>query len=316
MIAAIEAGVRALGRYLDFQGVSLHAWNASILDEAAEERRVVEYTLDCRSSGSDSQVVYRWIGKFYSDDSGQATFRNMLAVSEALRHEAGQVSLTVARPLFYEAQSRFLVQTRIDGQSYVTLAQASDSDRHFRRAGRALAEFQALGPRIQSIPSPVAWMQEHLQQLVRPAPEFLAAHFPEYRHKIAASLDWILVAQDEWCSQVIPCPLHRDFHLRQLFAKDSQVGLIDWDCFAWGDPAFDVAYFTAYLQSHLPESQVAGATAAFLDGYLTLGSAEVLPRLPVYETFNYLRRACRRLRLQDRDWRQQAERLLCRIHVP
>jgi aminoglycoside phosphotransferase (APT) family kinase protein len=49
-----------------------------------------------------------------------------------------------------------------------------------------------------------------------------------------------------------------------------QICLIDWDLLAWGDPAFDVAYFIVYLRTHLCPSRIGSAVAAFLTGYLSL----------------------------------------------
>jgi aminoglycoside phosphotransferase (APT) family kinase protein len=106
-------------------------------------------------------------------------------------------------------------------------------------------------------------------------------------------------------------PLHRDFHLRQLFDDGAHVTVLDWEDAAAGDPAFDVGYFTAYLRTHHGDAAAAGGIAAFRAGYG--GDDALWARVPVYERFNFLRRAARRWRLKDDGWERELAAMMQRL---
>ena len=98
-----------------------------------------------------------------------------------------------------------------------------------------------------------------------------------------------------------------------MIAADERVGVVDWDRYAWGDPAFDVGYYIAYLETHLDPPMARSWIVAFRAGYATQGNEAVFERVPFYLTFNSLRRACRRFRLQDENWREGLDRMLARV---
>jgi aminoglycoside phosphotransferase (APT) family kinase protein len=106
-------------------------------------------------------------------------------------------------------------------------------------------------------------------------------------------------------------PLHRDFHLRQLFDAGEHVTVLDWDDAASVEPTFDVGYFTAYLKTHHEAADAGQGIDAFAAGY---GGDEALwARVPVYERFNFLRRAARRYRLRDAGWERELASMLRRL---
>ena len=110
-------------------------------------------------------------------------------------------------------------------------------------------------------------------------------------------------------SQVAISPLHRDFHLRQLFSGQGRVWLIDWDLCAKGDPALDVGNFLAYLKTHLRQHWIP-STDAFLEGYFRDRPSPPLERVPLYEAFTYLRLACKRFRLKGDRWKEKTGDML------
>lgn len=314
MLATTEVGVDVLRQHLRSQGQLMQSCNAAILDQTTDERRVVEYQTEHRCSDGTTVGKSHWISKFYANQQGNNTFQVMVAVRQALLEATGSCRLAVPEALHYDRANRVLLQEKVTGRPYVDLVNSSDFDHHLREAGQALAELHSLEMKLEPHVAPLTEMSHHIEQLIRPEPAQLHDHFPKYAERLEACLRWIVAQEDSWRRQFVPGPIHRDIHLRQLFAAESKVWLVDWDCFAWGDPAFDVAYFTAYLQSHLSVSRQPRAVAAFLDGYFKIGRDELLARIPVYENFNLIRRACRRLRLRDFDWRAQAERMLQRMN--
>lgn len=307
MTAGVIDGINSLAKYLGRTGHEDVSWNARVLDRTTDQRMVVEYSVRCgETANRTDSAAQTFIGKFYSDDTGQVCFKNMQAVRSALVQSSRLGPLSIPQPFHYDHRVRFLIQQRVPGIAFTELIKDEDFRRPISVAAQALAQLHALelgGYRTTQL-------HHHIDELIRPHPVVLSQHFPQYRSLIEDCLDYLHRQQVSWTDQTDRAPIHRDFQLRQLFFADPSVWLIDWDLFACGDPAFDVAYFVVYLRTHLPNWQSESAIDAFLESYLSIGSSTVLQRLPAYESFNYLRRACRRFRLQDDGWQQQLEKMM------
>ena len=307
--ARIAQGARALVGLAPVEGFARPVWTPRVIDRVAGERTVVEYTLSERGR-RPRRPALRVIGKFYAGDTGRRTYRVMRELSARLAGTPGS-PLAIPRPLAYDRSRRILLQERVPGVPFTKLVGRDGDRRLCRLAGSALACLHGLPLRLGR----QTWLPDHLRELVRPHPRRLAEAFPEYRGLVEAVLAEIGERERSWRGRVAIAPLHRDFHLRQLFRdgeRSDRAWLIDWDCYAKGDPAFDVAYFTAYLRTHLG-GRAEPFVEAFLDGYAAgRPGAALLRRLPTYEAFNYLRRACRRFRLRDTGWQTEMRAMLAR----
>lgn len=245
------------------------------------------------------------IGKFYPDGTGE----RVLEVTRALAARAaaaGTTALRIDRPRGYDAGLRLLLQDPVPG---TRLDAGALDPAAVGRAGIALRELHGLGgPAFEA-----KTLADHLRELSQPLPTVLAADRPQYRDRIATALARMASAEAAWTgTQCVP--LHRDFHLRQLFTAGEHIGVIDWDLFAYGDPAFDVAYFITYLHNHYDDAVAGPAAAAFLRGYGAPGAIPDLDaRLPAYEAFNFMRRACRRFRLRDPGWEFEIQKMMARL---
>src|SRR5262249_20493753 len=182
----------------------------------------------------------------------------------------------------------------------------AESPRVMPRVGRALRELheQPLWPGLERR------LRDHVAELIRPAPAALVEAFPELAGTVNRTLERLRFADERW-GKLPMTWLHRDFHLRQLFDDGRRVTVIDWDDLAFGDAAFDIGYFTAYLKTHHAAADAETGIAAFRSGY---GGDEALwSRVPDYERFNFLRRACRRFRLKDDGWREEIGAMMARL---
>ncbi len=233
------------------------------------------------------------VGKFYTDDAGERTFAVMCDLVAALRVRPGL--LAVPAPLFYDERHRLLAMETAPGEPLAIGARGPHAGAVLRRVGRALAELH----RLPAPAGPTLGLEEHLADLVRPHPADLARIAPEYAG-LAADL---LVALRESVALAAPvtAPVHRDFHLRQLFDGEGRIWLIDWDLFAAGDPALDVGNFCVYLRTHLGDAAPA-AVAAFLEGYAADGGEASIRRAAPYAAFTYLRLACKAARIGRPGW--------------
>jgi len=276
-------------------------WESTVrtLDRRTAERHVAEIRFTRR--GTEERRV---IAKLYSDETGRATFETMKAVEAGLACRPSP-SLAVPAAVLYDAESRLLVQEVAQGIPYVALIEDPSFVDHLARAGRALATLHSL----ETGAAPVKGFREHIAEIVRPHPLELATAYPAYRELIEGRLAQMRACDAGW-QLTSAAPIHRDFHLRQLFAGDDRTWLVDWDHFCLGDPAFDVGYFTTYLSNHLEPRLADLGTQAFLEAYSELRPDDFRDRLPVYASFNYLRRACRRFRLRDAGWEAELERMM------
>jgi len=269
------------------------------LDRRTVERHVAEICFT--RSGSEERRV---IAKLFSDETGQTTFETMKAVEAGLERLPSPV-LAVPSAVLYDSRRRLLVQEVAEGVPYVELIEDPTFVDLIARAGRALATLHSLEPRR----APVKTLEDHIAEIVRPHPIELATAYPEYRRLIEERLARMR-ARDTGLQSRAVAPIHRDFHLRQLFAGPDRTWLVDWDQFCLGDPAFDVAYFTVYLSNHLEPQLAARCEHAFLEAYSELRPDDFRDRMPLYASFNYLRRACRRFRLRDGGWEPELHRMM------
>ena len=289
--ARIVAGASVLQRT-----VGPGPWTWRVLTGPVDGRAVVRY------EGPTGTVL---IGKFYPDDTGEHAFRDTAAL--AARGAAAAVrTLHIATPRSYEPGLRLMLQDPMPG---ARLDAGTLDLGALERAGTALAELHGLGGAATEVKT----LADHLRELSQPLPTALAADRPQYRDRIEAALVRMATAESTWTGTRC-APLHRDFHLRQLFAAGARIGVIDWDLFAYGDPAFDVVYFTTYLRNHYDTATAQPAVEAFLRGYRAQQSIPDLEaRRPAYEAFNYMRRACRRFRLRDPGWEFEIQKMMQRL---
>lgn len=307
MILSVEAGAEALLEFLTISGHQKPQWESNILEKTANDRMVVQYSFYDRESQWERKPFLTLIGKFYADETGEQTYRIMRVLMTTLSQTGTTPLLAIPQPLFYDPVRRFLAQERAEGVPYRELLSRSDYRKNFRLAGKALAMLHA-----QRVPAgETKWIRDHLTELIHPHPMRLAEQIPWYRPLVERLIETMGEREKEWKKEIDVSPLHRDFHLRQLFYGQDQVWVIDWDLFAKGDPALDVGNFVVYLKTHLTQ-RCLPSIDAFLEGYFSDRPSSILERVPLYEALTYLRLACKRFRLKGDYWREKVNEMLLR----
>jgi aminoglycoside phosphotransferase (APT) family kinase protein len=269
-------------------------WVAHVLEESPDGRAVVSFEHASR----------RLIGKVRADGGGARAYELLGALSRTRC-----ATLQVARPVAWFPEHGALITEVAAGTACRTLDLAADGGA-IARIARALSELHSvvLPPGV-TLPGPKS-LADHVAELMQPAPWVLARRFPVHAHAISHTLAQLTAEEASWGVTPVSV-LHRDFHLRQLFDDGTRITVLDWDDAALGDPAFDVGYFTAYLRTHYAADDAEVGIAAFRASYG--GALGLWERVPAYERFNYLRRACRRLRMRDPGWREAIEAMLLRL---
>lgn len=118
-------------------------------------------------------------------------------------------------------------------------------------------------------------------------------------------------------SPAASCPIHGDFHSRQVLVNGSEVTLIDFDEAVWSDPAADLGNFVAHLERAVvrgltPASQVEPMREALWEGYRVSNDNELGNRVRLYTAIGLFRLAPRCFRYREPDWPERAEALLDR----
>lgn len=312
-MTAIDDAAASVQDFLARHGRHRAGLTGRALATPASGRSVFEYALADDPAGVAAASM---IAKCFPDASGAQVFATLRALSAAIAAQ-GCRTLAVPEALHYDAARCCLVQARADGMPLgAALAAAVDADSRdalLQRAGRALGELHGLDPVALGAGTPKQ-LADHINDLMRPHPLSVALALPEHAARLRALTARLLEAGAALGSVPPAVPLHRDFHVSQMFVDGERIALIDWDLFAAGDPSLDVGNFMMHLELRCG-AEFESAQTAFLSGYVAVRPADALARVPLYQAFNHLRRACKSFRLQAEGWPQRLDEHLERaIH--
>jgi len=274
--------------------------SAACLSDSPDGRRVTELRFRPRDA---HRRELRIIAKEFATDTGATTFAAMKALEAAEARRRDTAPLALPRALFYEPRLRTLGLEVAPGRPYRELVQERGFTAHLGLVGGALAGLHAL-----EVPSlRVATIDDHVEELMRPHPADMTAALPEHAGLVLRVLARLRAG--ERAAAYAPVPVHRDFHLGQLFRDRDRVAVIDWDLVARGDPALDLGNFAVHLRTRVPHAAPRGLDA-FLAGYAAHAGDGAFARMALYEALTYLRLACKRVRLRPDGWREDAVRML------
>lgn len=212
-------------------------------------RCVLAYTLmGCRKQ-TGQRFQQRVIGKAFRDERGARLFR----LQEVLwRNGFGPDAadgISVPQPLAYVPKLRMLVQASAPGQTLNELSLQGGICRQTARAAEGLARLHATQAFAEvaekdllkpyTLADELQGLDSYTAQLAQSRP----ADLPAVRDLRAALQNWA----QELPKTATVVPVHRDFYHSQVIFDGLRLHLIDFDLLAWGDPALDVANFTAHL---------------------------------------------------------------------
>jgi Ser/Thr protein kinase RdoA (MazF antagonist) len=261
---------------------------------------VVQYAFTQSQLPRSAEPALTLVGKSYTDDRGQQTFQIMRELNHNLARQADASALAVPQVLFYDPSLRLLAQQRVVGIPYTDLLDRPELTNYVQLAGAALAflhnQCLAVGREV--------WLRDHLVDLLYPQPSQLGEQLPQYRAQIET-----LIAEMESQERAIKPPveagpIHRNFGPSKVLYREGRAWVTDWDLFAQGDPALDIANFVVHLQVRLAH-QPRRAIAAFIEGYFNARPLLILERVPLYAAFAYLRLAAKCFRRKEARWEDQ-----------
>lgn len=301
MITRIESGAQSMLNYLG--DAHLWHWRHIVISETPGQRLVAQYVFQPDLSEKNAEAI-ETVGKFYADtDTGQHCYQAMRSVHAHLTQHQN-APLAIPKPLFYDQNNRLLILNWVSGEPFFDLLTNPQFEQYFWLAGKALAFLHNLPMNFGEVKT----LDDNIAELITPHPSMLAQKLPEQNERIAAIIRRLQIV-DSQLGTIKPVPLHRDFHLRQLFYEQDKLWLIDWDMYALGNPALDIGNFITYLETKIP-TQANTAIAAFLEGYQVLRPDISARNVRLYQAFTYLRLACKAYRLQAEDWGKRIDHYL------
>jgi hypothetical protein len=255
---------------------------------------------------SPAQQPLRLVAKCFPTGCGAGTFRNMALLWQALMDRGDEPTLAVPAPLAYDRARRCLLQQKAPGIKLAELTDTAAFEPALALVGRALAELH--GCRLP-LGTP-AELADHMTDLIHPHPRQLADAWPPERRRILDLVDTLAANPALSKGANPPGPVHRNFHVRQVFLHLRRVWLVDWGQLARGDPALDLGNFSVSLEMRFGTQRGTAAFEAFLSGYCALAGEESLAPVPAYRALAYLRRACEFSRIGRPDWQAGSAAML------
>ena len=228
-------------------------------------RCVLAYEL-CRSHSTSERLQV--IGKVFRDERG----RRLHALQCGLWNDgfgpAAADGIHVARSLGYVPEMRMHVQQRSPGQTLNELALIGSITPFIPRCAAALAKLHTSTVNTKLRPY---LLDDELASLDRFTAE-LIERLPNQANRIGALRARLLTMAATLPPAARLVPVHRDFYYSQVLIDGPRLTLIDFDLLALGDPAIDVANFTAHLLflglDKLGDLHaLAGDAQAFVDAY-------------------------------------------------
>lgn len=304
MISNIASGAEVLIKHLELKPTC--QWESEVLSETPGLRLVTRYTFRGASENRKAKNVES-VGKFYADQAtGEHCYRAMDNIYQLLKKHNNS-PLAIPEPIFYSYDNQLLSLKWVGYRPYSELINNRNYKHYLRLVGRALAYFHQLPVDYGKVKT----LQDHLDELITPHPAQVSEAIPEFTLRIRAIIHKLYKNDLTLVIPFTPAPLHRDFHLRQLFCDNNKLWVIDWDMYGLGDPALDVGNFLVYLATRIP-AKADKASSAFLEGYRSLNPNLGAANINQYKAFTYLRLACKAFRLQGLGWESRVDLMLAR----
>ncbi len=228
-------------------------------------RCVLAYELG-RSHGTDERLQV--IGKVFRDERGQRLHVLQRDLWVNGFGPAAADGIHVARSLGYVPEMRMHIQQRSPGRTLNELALIGSITPFIPRCAAALVKLHSAGVQTElktyQLEDELASLDRFNAELVERLPD-QAKRIGALRTKLQTRAATLPPASDL-------TPVHRDFYYSQVLIDGPRLTLIDFDLLALGDPAINVANFTAHLLflglDKLDDLHaLAGDAQAFVDAY-------------------------------------------------
>ena len=225
--------------------------NIEVLKYKPSRRCVLAYELKGRTRQRWQPTRHQVIGKVFRDDRGLRLHRLQQQLWQNGFGSDSVDGVHVPRPLAYVPEMHMQVQELAPGETLNELVIKTDVKPFIPLAAMGIA-------RLHHTPAPVSSNGQESVEMrsflltdeVKNLDQF-AEILAQVRPQSAPQVSSLHETLRAWAAHLpplpAPVPVHRDFYYSQLLFDGPRLTLIDLDLFALGDPAIDVANFTAHL---------------------------------------------------------------------
>ena len=277
-----------------------------VLVETVRQRKrrcVLRYQLRVEQDGRERTLgLY---GKVYRFARGEPVGRLMEALTRNGFHRDSADRISTPDVTAYLPDLSLLIQDEVGGRMVTEHLKTARAEWAIRRMAAAVAKLHNT-PLNLGEPYTLA---DYLSRCHPPHQE-LCERVPELR----PSVEHIVREAGkriESFKGVQPTLVHGDLHLAQVLVDEDRTWMIDFDACCVADPAADLGNVLVFIRNkHRVVDNPEMLADAFLDEYLKTRPHDVLARIPAFEAITYLRRACKRVRLEEKGWLRKAQRSL------
>jgi len=296
MRAALAAEMPELG------GDALAAVDIETL-RRRKQRCVLRYRVHLDTpSGRETRP---WIGKVYKADAGAPVAELMRLLWEAGFQRDAADDIAIPEVVAYLPRLSLLLQEEIGGVPVKDHLMTDNAEAALRAMARALAKLHKSPVRV----GPTYRIHDHLRRC-HPRPTVLRERCPELRPAVDEILHEAARLEQAY-DGFAPALIHGDFHMGQVHVGGGRTWMIDFDACCVADPAADIGNVLVFLKGKARKIPSAPLLAdAFQDEYFRHMPADIGRRVALYEAITHLRRACKRLRMEEDGWEKKARRFL------
>ncbi len=253
--------------------------------------------------GDSSRSETTFIAKVYKPGRGAPVSALMQRLWQNGFDRAATDQIAIPEVVAYLPDLSLILQEEVGGRPVGEYLTTPDAEHAVRRMACAVSKLHRTPLRLGE-----PYTLEDYLRRCHPTHVVLGQRVPE----VGSAIDEIveesrrLLASYAGCQPVL---MHGDLHMAQVHVGPERTWMIDFDACATGDPAADLGNVLVFLKDKkrvVPEVQ--RLVDAFLDEYFKTMPGEILMRVPLFEALTNLRRACKRLRLEEKNWRKRVRR--------
>ena len=280
--------------------VTVHAVRVETVRQR-KRRCVLRYHLQIEQDGRQGRLgLY---GKVYRFARGAPVAHLMEALTRSGFQRDSTDHISTPDVTAYLPDLSLLIQEEVGGRMVTDYLKTPRAEWAIRRMAAAVAKLHNTSLNLGE-PYTLA---DYLSRCHPPHDE-LCARVPELRpdvERIVGEAGQRIAA----FQGVQPTLVHGDLHLAQVLVDEERTWMIDFDACCVADPAADLGNVLVFIRNKRRVVDDAEALAdAFLDEYFKTRPQDALARIPTFEAITYLRRACKRVRLEEKGWRRKARR--------
>lgn len=238
----------------DFSAKEISAVDVEIINYRPELRCTTRYKLTGKTS---AMTIY---GKSFADDRGGEIYQRLKRMWELSQQGSGE--FLMPQPLGYNDETQTIWQEELPGQPLAEIISRDNYSALISDSAKRLAFIHRSGAPT----SERTTAEDHLQEVQKKTAKLIQA-FPIVKTNLSKTIE-LLERRLSKLPAAVECVIHGDFHLRQLMVHDNQVALFDFDEFAIGNPAQDLANFIADLHSQsFDKDFVTAISAKLIEAY-------------------------------------------------